>query len=317
MLFIPNESIRIERQTSHALVGFKKSCTPSTGWLVNGKIIASFAGYEAALDYVNKYMPKAQQEGASSKPKNSNFYSLKDYDTCMDTFRNHPERIRTFTENDTRLEGGDASGLDIQYDVTGDFIDIDRYLSGEPEHYGQMDNGIPRGQRITIMFTNSWVNYISQFTIIARNKRIIRLIDWLESQGVRVQAIAVASAPEYHIETMAKHYDEALDLNAIAILSHTDWSRRIQFRIAEYTPNLAGGYGNHVVFPDSLRTYTSINSFTRVLHDSSTIDANDNLILISQYGEPDKHFDNLEKQLTTVLSDPQAEPQLFKVMVEQ
>lgn len=310
MLFIPNDHLKITNNTPSSTVGTVTN-TDNQGWLERDELAGHFTGLDAMLAYtVEHYKEPRQNKDSARKRHDGNFRYFYDYETALVIYRKHPDKVTEFTENDTRLEGGDASGLDIQYNVTGDFIDIDRYLSGEPEHFGNTDNGIPRGQRMTIVIGSAWSGATNSTILNDRSKRLIRLTDWLESQGVRVQIVVVYSMECQHVEIVVKHYDEPLSLTDIAVASHSDFFRRIIFRWAEHSETWRYGYGSSISFDRYIRDKTSTTEFPPECQDGHLLYCG-----VQREGNINKVFDDLEKQLTTVLSDPQAEPQLFKVMV--
>lgn len=305
MLFIPDGHIKITDQDS---TGTRGEIQTNTNTFKRGEWVGTFSGVNVTLDYVLEHMPVAKQSQSSNGTTGAEQF-FKSYDEAIQVYRHTPEQVISFTENDVRLEGGDAGGLDIQYDVTGDFIDIDRYLVGEPEHFGSMDNGIPRGQRMTIIFNSGSVSGNSSADIIERGKRLVRLIDWLESQGVRIQLLAVDSTKNIHVEVYLKYYDEPVSLADIAVTSHTDWNRRLHFRIAEYSKTWSEGYGSSKVL-DYYMEGMNYSKLSPALQDGHILYCGQTDMAQAEY-----IFNKLEQQLTTVLSDPHAEPQLFKVMV--
>jgi hypothetical protein len=310
MLFIPDDHINITDQTTTGMAGTVTD-TNNQRWLEQHELAGHFSGVDSMLNYTEQhYTEPRQSKDSSHRGTDGNFWFFNDYETALNTYRKHPDKVVEFTENDTRLEGGDAAGLDIQYDVTGDFIDIDRYLSGEPEHYGAMDNGIPRGIRMTIVVGSAWAGSTNNSVINDRSKRLIRLTDWLEAQGVRVQIVIIYSMECQYVEIIIKHYDEPISLADVAVTSHSDFFRRILFRWAEHSSTWRSGYGSSVSFDSYIRDKSRPDQFPTELQDGHLLYCG-----VQSRGSIDNVFDGLEKQLATVLSDPQAEPQLFKVMV--
>lgn len=305
MLFLPQDDIEVTYQENGDVIGTSKVF--SGGWPLKDELVGSFNGLQRIINYAKQNMKHPKHERKSNG--NGSFYHFRNYDEALDTYQNHPEQVLEFDENDVRLEGGDAGGLDIQYDTTGDFIDIDRYLSGEPECFGSMDNGVPRGQRMTIVYGTAWSGSTNKKLIVDRGRRISRLIDWLESQGIRCQVIAISSMECQHIETLVKHYDEPLALTDIAVTSHTDYFRRLIFRFAEYSETWRTGYGSSLSFDRAVREY-NYSTLPNELKDGHMLYCG-----VQNQSSVDRVFDDLETQLATVLSDPQHEPQMFRVMV--
>jgi len=294
MLFVENKLVDVRHQSPTYIVGLTKT---ETMYINKSKSIAQFDGVDTALRYVQKHMPKAKSHASSSSRGSSGSWSaFKSYDECIDTFTHHPEKVRTFTEKDTQLGGGDADGLQVNYDVTGDFIDIDRVITGQPENFGSMYDGKPRGKRVYFIIGGSWNCSVKQESINLRSKRLVRLIDWLEMQGIRTQILAVDSTNEGHVEVMVKHFDDPVNLNDIAVVSHSDWLRRIVFRIQEYGIGLSANYGSSTVFNVMMRDRFKPSQL-------KDYDPNAIYIYVGNYAPViNSEFDHAEKRLTAILN---------------
>lgn len=195
------------------------------------------------LRHVQKYMPEPRQGKQSSQRKEKGFNYFDSYEETLDTFLRHPERIRQFQPSDERLVIPSTIGNDVYFDVTGDFLDVDRYLTGEPEHFGVMFMGKPRNLFCTIAINLMASCLIDEQILTQRANRVLRLVDWLENEGVRCQIKAFGTDNCIHLEVGVKEYDEHIDLNALAIVSNTDFFRRIVFRYIEYSQTWRSGYG--------------------------------------------------------------------------
>lgn len=310
MLCIPDNLIQVTYQKDANTVGELK--TFYRNFTVEHELVASFTGLQQLFAYLQRYLADikdAPRNHSGHRGYENNFYYFKDYHEALTVYQEHPEEVIKFTENDLQLQGGDAAGLDISYDVTGDFIDIDRYLSGEPEHFGNMYNGIPRGRRITIMYGTAWSGNTTNALINERSKCILRLADWLESQGVRVQIIAISSMECQHVEVTVKHFDEPLSLADVAVASHSDYFRRLIFRFAEYSKTWRSGYGSSLSFDDFIRS-TDYKNLPINLQDESVVYCG-----VQNQSNVLRVFTDLEEKLATLLGDPYAEPQFMKVMI--
>lgn len=311
MLFIKPEDITINGRKGGNILGqLNVTCPLPIAYLRASGMVTEFQGVNSVLDYLHENMTEPQQAKASNSrlgQEGKNFHLFKDYKTALDVYTNSPESVREFSEKDLVLDGGDSAGLQVNYDVTGDFLDVDRYLSGEPEHFGYMDNGVPRGKRMMIVTTNDWVYSTDKETINTRSKRILRLIDWLESQGIRTSMVALTSSECGHHEIIIKHFDEPLDLNAVAVVSHSDWLRRIMFRFIEYSYTYQQGYGTSSLCGSMLNHFTNLDQLPYQLQDS-------HVLFVGQGGDPDKEFNKLEDTVATMLSNDE-ENKLMKVML--
>lgn len=105
------------------------------------------------------------------------------------------------------------------YDVTGSDVDVDRYLSGQPENmlsYVMMDT--PKvGRVVTLAINVGASGMVDAETITARGKNIVALVHALESLGLRTELYADLQAhgfnESYKTRTTVKvkSADETLD----------------------------------------------------------------------------------------------------------
>lgn len=130
----------------------------------------------------------------------------------------------------------------IGYDYAGDYVDIGRHLSGEPEAFGlwrESDNATASG-RVVRLYANTAVSVgVSQDSKFVRGAAILAAVDILEATGTRVELWAVSgheanrgprSGEVLHNYTLLKRADQQLDLDRAAFaLCHLGWQRRLQF----------------------------------------------------------------------------------------
>lgn len=199
------------------------------------------------------------QKGMSSddRGRGGGFHTFESLAEATNVFRNHPERIRQYIMNDVRLVSPGSPGKEIEYDVTGDFIDMDRYMEGVPEMFGNVTMGNPRNIFCTINILGSFVYDTDPQYILARLSRVIRLVDWLEEQGVRCQVTVTDDSNVSFISTTIKRFAEPLDLNELCVANHPDWLRRIEFLVMEQSNTWSSGYGSGYDYDMSMQSYES------------------------------------------------------------
>ena len=93
-------------------------------------LVTLFDGVDNMLNFVTEKMPKAKESKSSESTGRSKFNAFATYEEAMDTFRNRPEQITTFDPAEMRVKDLGEIGNEVEYDVTGDFIDIGRYREG-------------------------------------------------------------------------------------------------------------------------------------------------------------------------------------------
>ena len=258
--------------------------------------IGHFDGVNQFLKYLEDNCKKPEQgkRSADKRSEDRSFWEF-EYKEALEVFTEDPRRVRKFDEKDDVLRGGDANGLKIVHDVEGDMIDIGRYLDGEPECMMSLTNGTPRGRRVNIILNLSQIWSVDTAFINHRARRLIRLVDWLESQGVRVQITAILSHECTHVEIEVKLYHEPLDLNSIAVVAHSDFLRRAGFRWIEYSKTFSYGYGSAVAFDDCVRRRL------KKMFDNDSLEEASIYVGSKRGSDIDLEFDGLETRLTKML----------------
>lgn len=225
--------------------------------LKNGKLSAEFDSVYDAMRVVRKigWKPQNSKSSDSSSDGDSDFYTFKSLAEALDVFEHHPERIRGFDVNDDRIERIESPGKDVAFDVTGDYIDIDKFLVGEPEHMGNAVMGNPKNIFCTLNVLTSFVWWTSPEYQLVKQKRILRLVDWLETQGVRVQIVGQYDSDVSFISTTVKEFQDPFNLNDLAVICHPDWLRRFEFLVMEQSKTWQHGYGSSDKYDKRMMKY--------------------------------------------------------------
>lgn len=267
-------------------------------------LVGLFTGVNTFIDFLQESMPEARQEKASSRHKEDdygqNFHKFDTYEEAIDTFKNHPHKVCNFDEKTDQVRSGDESGNNILYDVQGDFLDIGRYLEGDPECVGVSHQGNIRGYRVNIQMNLDFPSHVKEEDIAHRSRRTQRLVDWLEGQQVRVAMTAIASAGTGHVEIGIKHHDDIFDINNLAVASHSDFFRRLIFRFEEYSDCWRAGYGSGSLLAETFRRQVLV--WCPEANNEINIRINNSVDGISE------SFDHLESWLIKVLADQPTSP---------
>jgi hypothetical protein len=258
-----------------------------------GEIVVFADSPSSLFSYMKEHMPHPKREEASSRvlSGSNEFNAFRTYEEMFDTFQNHPEKIRKFTEKQEMVKVSDNAGIDVSFDVYGDFLDISRVLEGVPETYGQFTMGNPLGLFSTITVNGTASAYVGQEVINHRGQRILRLVDWLETQGIRTSIRLMNSSICSHVEVIVKDFDANFDLNTLAVSSHSEFLRRVIFRIDEHSKTWRSGYGRATRFSE----IPSVEQLERGI--SLEIDWFESVHSV------DSHFDRLEKDLEKFIED--------------
>ena len=279
---------------------------PQLSYLKEGALVGFFDGVDVMLDFVTEKMPTAKAGRSSVEQGGGGFHAFNSYSQALDTFRKQPESVTKFDPAELRIKDVSESGTSVDFDVTGDYIDMGRYMEGVPESVGTMHNGNARNRRANILINLSQVASMSHQDINHRGERILRLIDALEAGGVRCQLVAAESSECTHVEVTLKHHDEPLTTTDLAVVVHPEFLRRILFRVIEYSKTYTSGYGHAFVFSKALtpkNISNELNDELDIVIDGS-IRGKENI---------DTLFDQIERLLVWEMSKPIPEVSAIKL----
>lgn len=221
-----------------------------------GKLSAEFdSPYDVfrVIDRLN-WTPQ-RSKSSDSRGREGSFHTFDSLAEASDIFKNHPEKVREFSANDDSLERIDSPGKDVLFDITGDYLDIDRYLTGEPEMFGNAVMGNPKSIFATINILDSMVSYTNNEYQLVKQKRILRLVDWLETQGIRCQIISQSDSSVAFTSVVVKEFQDPFNLNDLAIACHPDWFRRVMFLVYEQSKTWSDGYGSAIDYDAKMLKY--------------------------------------------------------------
>lgn len=144
------------------------------------------------------------------------------------------------------------------YDLVGNYVDVGRYLSGEPECFGSDDqDGDQLASRVASIRLNNCVSgSLSGDSIVARGVAVLVAVDLIESLGTRCEVIvsqatntngrggAAGSEENTHVEcnVTVKRAGEPVDLDRLAYsVAHPAYFRRLGFRYCEVNGHSPSG----------------------------------------------------------------------------
>jgi hypothetical protein len=159
-------------------------------------------------------------------------------------------------EEQINMSLGDV--FEMRYDYSGDSVDIDRFLMGDPEHMMDYET-VPSGRMgrvVRVLVNGSASAFVTPELIRQRGVLAVALIDVLSKLGVGVE-LWLESATEYndklHSQLIKIHSsEERLDIdNLMFSMAHPSMLRRVGFSILERTSwapakqcaQLGAGYG--------------------------------------------------------------------------
>lgn len=230
---------------------------------------------------------RARKDDSSYQERDSDSWTqFSTYVDAVEAMRYSPESFRKFNESDIRFYNDDTVGNRIDFDKQGDYLDIGKYLEGEPDCFGNMHGGKFERKFASVVVNIAAQCNVQREEIAAKSAGVLRLIDFLESNGVRCELGLVVSTDQVHCEVIVKNYRDPLDINELAIGLSADFFRWCIFRLTEHSKKKTGGYG----CPNTL---TPSNWWDE--------DADNTFFIQSLRGESkeniQKSFENLEKKI--------------------
>lgn len=264
-----------------------------SGPLRQDETITIIDGVHSSIDFIQKTFKESRRSHSSSDThRNGDFHFFRTYEEAIRVFKEEPYSIVKF--NPTEIQATDIleRGNHLSFDVTGDFLDIGRVIEGAPEDFGSLHFGRPRNRRVRIVIALSQTWSMKPEEINHRSERVIRLVDALENANIRTEIIGVYSSKCNHTEVTVKRFDEQLSIEDVAVVTHSDFSRRLMFRITEYSKTYDDGYGRADTFHNNIKVLKSRYNDELSIY----IDGDMHMRNI------DSRFDDLEKTLEDELT---------------
>lgn len=215
-----------------------------------GEVAVFAESLNGLYNLLDENFPNKAAEGSSDDRGRDGFHRLKSYAEAMDIFKNRPETVREFAPNDEFVKLSDSAGINVEYDMFGDYIDISKFLEGVPEVYGRFNMGNPIGLFASIYINMNQSCMVDEKTINERASRVVRIVDWLESQNIRCEIRCLSQTMCHLAEIVVKRQEDTVDLNSVAVVAHSDFMRRLLFRLTEHSPTFRYGYGTAYGFKD-------------------------------------------------------------------
>lgn len=150
-----------------------------------------------------------------------------------------------------------ANASSYAYDVSGQFVDIGRYLTGEPECFGTTIEDLDTIKKpvVKLVVNLSASGCVSAYTLVARGVAVVAAVDILEAAGRRVEVVAATAhhsdCTQLEIRIPVKAAGQPLDIDRLAFcLAHPSCYRRLIWSISEQHGVLPSDCTPESVTPD-------------------------------------------------------------------
>ena len=167
-------------------------------------------------------------------------------DLCLTGWHDiRPQVDEIFGQMEEHINMAFGDVFEMCYDISGDSVDIDRFVHGEPEHMLEYVT-VPSGRmgRVVRVLVNGAANcHVRPEYIRNRGAIVVALLDVLNKLGVGVEVwLESATLDHYHTNLLHSQLckvhssEERLDVdNLMFAMAHPSMLRRIGFSILEKT----------------------------------------------------------------------------------
>lgn len=183
------------------------------------------------------------------------------------------QRVKEMGERlGVELEGSYKEALTQYESVAGDIINLDAYLTNDPDNMYAFEYNITRGSKIVSLAVNTVCSaFVSAKTLMNKGSAVCILADILEKSGYRLEITMVQAIGQPYtyddknsdfitISALVKRPEQALDLTRVAYaIGHPDILRRHTFRFEEALSTeeiekfgIGSGYGRCVDRPQDV-----------------------------------------------------------------
>lgn len=183
------------------------------------------------VDYVSRHKPK---EGSSTYTSNDGWYGTKSLDQAIDLFRNKRHELLPKGFQQKYIKNINANGIDVEYNVTGDYLDMGRYMSGEPEVFGTNINGDLTGKVVSVYINASVSASYDAEDVMLGAEKLAEVINALYVSGARVSTTFMSAEETQWIEVKLNDFGDPLNPVDLVAVASPSFIRRLCFAVNNY-----------------------------------------------------------------------------------
>lgn len=139
------------------------------------------------------------------------------------------------------FEQGESNILKDDYDITGFYVDVGRFLDNEPECF--MNTNKPVNELIDIHVCGGIHCYTGAAEYMTSVKLLAKLVYILKAKGCNARIFYYIEGTYGAAKMKVKDFKDTLDLRSLIITQMPDFFRRYGFLLFELDPYLRSGYG--------------------------------------------------------------------------
>lgn len=183
------------------------------------------------VDYVSQHKPK---DGSSTYTHDDDWYGTKSLDQAIDLFRNKRHELLPKGFQQKHIKNINANGIDVEFDVTGDYLDMGRYMSGEPEVFGTNINGDLTGKVVSVYINASVSASYDAEDIMLGAEKLAEVINALYVSGARVSTTFMSAEETQWIEVKLNDFGDPLNPVDLVAVASPSFIRRLCFAVNNY-----------------------------------------------------------------------------------
>lgn len=227
--------------------------------------LADFDNVTQFLDHVSSPVANPHPKGRQSQDEssfNDRFTGVHTFSEAIELARHGwPEGLAqaaAFNATITPLIAGQLFEPEVRFDVTGDWIDMGRLMTGEPESFGEfVESDTSRAatppKMVRVVVNVGASGGVSPDVIIKRGAAMCALVMALEKHNRRVQVDIVsriqptqlaAKSETFTVRLRAKNFGDAIHLDKVVyLMAHPSMLRRLVFSAREHSRYVADRFG--------------------------------------------------------------------------
>lgn len=185
----------------------------------------------AFVDYVSQHKPK---DGSSTYTNRESWYGTKSLDQAIDLFRDNRQELLPKGFKQQYIKNIHSSGIDVEFDVTGDYLDVGRYMSGEPEVFGTNINGDLTGKVVSVYINASVSARYDAEDVMLGVEKLAEVINALYVSGARVSTTFMSAEETQWIEVKLNDFGDPLNPVDLVAVASPSFIRRLCFAVNNY-----------------------------------------------------------------------------------
>ena len=227
-MLLPNSWADLERENGVAYGWLTKRLTDDDH-VRRPAVVAS--SIESFVEYIKKHKPK---RGDSISEFGSGWAGTNSLKEAMNLFRNNREELMPDDFKHRRMQYTHNPGTDVEFDVTGDYLDVGRYLFGESEVFGTNTNGNLTGKFVQVYINASVRAKYHAVQVAAGAEKIAEVINTLYESGAKVSTTFMSAEETQWVEVKLNEFGEPLSPVDLIAVTHPSFIRRLCFAVNDY-----------------------------------------------------------------------------------